>query len=246
MYFRTTLFLSLIALQSSFAIFPTLSCEQGQRSLVLEEGVDEFFLDIKDSSYPGSFIGNLLKTEAPLVTPSVGTPVTPPFSTRPTFPVGNGDLRLVQFKMPKADPLRNPGQQTCRFGETKQMLALCNIYSPDLKLKVTNVGDGTVEELKLGYLTVASSLVRKESLDYQGKELVEEVLRVSLRTTVQRPAPPAPVTPPSTTAPPLTSRPITFPARPFPGAGLNTAVSADIEFPLGICKLGERPESPSR
>ncbi len=220
MLFRLGVLLGFIG-SSAFAVLPTISCELPDKSLVFEEGIDEFNLDIKGYSRGDSFIGLLLAALKPPTPVAAAAPM--PATPAVVDPLAalrlanSPSMHLAQIKLPKRDgsPIPDPNRP-CRFSQEKPLMLLCQMYGSKQDWKLTDVGTGTSTESSYGYLIFSSQRMQTESLDSTGRLTMADILRFQIRMNLLNPGSP------------------------------GKEVTSDIDFPMASCKSGERSDSPSR
>jgi hypothetical protein len=214
---------------SSFAALPTINCTENERGIIFEEGIDDFLVDLRDVSSTGTIPGGL--------TPRI-----------------DGQKYLLQLRIPKRTGTEfSAGRPTCQFADEQPLLMSCAGIRPTEKVKLTNIATGEVTEIAASYLTLNTSLNKRESIDFQGKVQTDSTLRFSLQmnySPLPAPAPPALPTP----IDPSTGLPVARPApTPTPGLSPNPVpvarpgfLRADFDVRQAVCKTGEQAESPAR
>lgn len=181
----------------AFAVIPTIHCSEDERSVFFEEGIDDFLVDIRDFSAENTLIGAITKKN-------------------------DRQKYLLQMRIPKLIGTEfSAGRPACVFAEDQPLLIACPSARFTEKLKLTNLGTGEVMELTGASVMVSTQLLKRESLDFQGK--IQSESQVTF----------------------IFQMPLALPAVP-PAPGSFNYVRAETVHRQANCKVGEGAESPAR
>ncbi len=151
-----------VCVQPALGILPSIYCkeiqpaQQGRETFVIfEEGIDEYFFDIRQSlSASGSLAAVLL-----------GVADQPP----------DPNPRLVQFALPKKLPDGNP---SCFFSEAKPLLLRCVAEPIGGELRVTHPLTGEVSRHQVPEIAVISSVGTQRSTVVGGSSTPSKIQEV--------------------------------------------------------------------
>jgi hypothetical protein len=142
---------------NAFGVLPTISCRfNDDRVFILEEGLDDYNVEIKERNTPKGFFDSLLEK------------------------AGHA-IYTFAARIPKVVRYGEVVNPSCLFNSATPLLFACGREQIRENVKVTHFETGAIQEFRLTSFNVASQIVRSEGLDTAGKVLVDEKFKIAIR-----------------------------------------------------------------